>query len=72
VIVAPVLVRALTATFDMTGVPEVVNVLFAEVTEVPLAFTDTTSKSYSVPPVNPVNVTEWLVTSAGLTVVEVP
>jgi hypothetical protein len=42
----------------MTGIPEVVKVLLAEVTEVPLAFADTTSKSYSVPAVNPVKVTE--------------
>jgi hypothetical protein len=72
VIVAPVLVIALTATFVITGIPVVVNVAFADVADVPLPFADTTSKSYNVPAVNPVSVTEWLVTSCVLTVVEVP
>ena len=71
-IVAPVFVIALTATPEITGVPVVVNVVLPDVAEVPLAFAETTSKSYSVPAVNPVNVTEWLVTNAGLNVVEVP
>jgi hypothetical protein len=40
-----VLVSALTATFEISGVPVVVNEEFAEVADVPLAFADTTSKS---------------------------
>jgi hypothetical protein len=58
VIVAPVFVIAVTATFEITGIPLVVKVLFADVTDVPLAFADTTSKSYSVPAVKPDRVTE--------------
>jgi hypothetical protein len=46
----------------------VVNVLLPEVAEVPLPFAETTSKSYIVPAVNPVSVTEWLVTKAVFTV----
>jgi hypothetical protein len=47
VIVAPVFDIALTATLLMTGAAAavVVNDEFAEVTAVPLAFADTTSKS---------------------------
>jgi hypothetical protein len=71
VIVAPVLV-GVTATFEITGVPVVVKVVLPEVAWVPLEFADTTSKSYSVPAVKPVNVTVWLVVSAGFAVVEVP
>jgi hypothetical protein len=72
VIVAPVLVIALTATFEITGVPVVVNVVLPEVADVPLPFADTTSKSYSVPAVNPVKVTVWLVTNCVFTAVAVP
>jgi hypothetical protein len=74
VIVAPVFDIALTATLLMTGAAAaiVVNDEFAEVTDVPLAFADTTSKSYSVPAVRPVNVTLWLVCSAVFSVVEDP
>jgi hypothetical protein len=72
VIVALVLVIALIATFEITGVPVVVNVVFPDVADVLAAFADTTSKSYSVPAVNPVSVTEWLVTNVAFTVVEVP
>jgi hypothetical protein len=72
VIVAPVLVIALTATFEIAGVPVVVNVVFPEVADAFPAFADTTSKSYSVPAVNPVNVTVWLVINCEFTVVAVP
>jgi hypothetical protein len=74
VIVAPVLVIALTAMLLITGAGAtvVVNVPFDEVADVPLPFAETTSKSYSVPPVSPVSVTEWLVTKAVFTVVAVP
>jgi hypothetical protein len=58
VIVAPVFVIAVTATFEIAGVPEVVNELFIDVADAALAFADTTSKSYSVPAVKPVKVTE--------------
>jgi hypothetical protein len=58
VIVAPVLVIPLTATFDTSGAPVVVNVELPEVAAVLLAFAETTTKSYSVPAVNPVIVTE--------------
>ncbi len=57
-IVAPVLVIALTETFDIKGVPVVVNVVLPEVDDVFPAFADNTSKSYSVPAVNPVRITE--------------
>jgi hypothetical protein len=72
VIVAPVLVIPLIATFEITGVPVVVNVVLPEVAEVFPAFADTTSKSYSVPAVKPVSVTEWLVTNVVFTAVELP
>jgi hypothetical protein len=74
VIVAPVFVIALTAMLLMTGAAAavVVNVPFPDVAAVPLPFADTTSKSYSVPAVNPVSVTEWLVTNCVFTVVAVP
>jgi hypothetical protein len=64
-----------TVTFEITGagaVPVVVNIVFADVDEVFAEFADTTSKSYSVPAVKPVNVTEWLVVSVVFTVVELP
>jgi hypothetical protein len=54
------------------GAAVVVKVVFAEVAEVPVALADTTSKSYRVPGVKPVNVTEWLVTSVVLKVVDEP
>jgi hypothetical protein len=44
VIVAPVFV-AVTATFEITGVPVVVNELLADVADVFAALADTTSKS---------------------------
>jgi hypothetical protein len=73
VIVTPVFVIALTAILLITGAAAVVvNVLFADVANVPLPFADTTSKSYSVPAANPVSVTVWLVTSAVFTVVADP
>ena len=71
--VAPVFVIALTAMLLITGTDAVVvNVLLPEVADVPVPFAETTSKSYSVPAVKPVSVTEWLVTSVVLTVVAVP
>jgi hypothetical protein len=62
--VTDVLLRALVATFVITGpaAAVVVKVLFAEVLDTLLLFADTTSKSYVVPGVRLVNVTEWLVT----------
>jgi hypothetical protein len=58
----------------MTGAAaaDVVNVVLPDVADVPLAFADTTSKSYSVPAVNPVSVTVWLVTNCVFTVVALP
>jgi hypothetical protein len=68
--VAPVVDIAVTATFEMTGVPVVVNVLLPDVADVLEEFAETTSKSYSVPAVNPVRVTVWLVMSVVFTIVE--
>jgi hypothetical protein len=72
--VAPVFVIALTAILLMAGAAAavVVKVVFAEVAAVPLALTETTSKSYRVLAVNPVRVTEWLVTNVVFSVVELP
>ncbi len=70
--VAPVVVIPFTATLEITGAPAVVSVELLEAADVPLAFAETTSKSYRVPAVKPVNVTEWLVTSAVFNVVDVP
>jgi hypothetical protein len=56
--VALVFVMAVTATLEITGAPVVVNDVFAEVAELFPAFADTTSKSYNVPAVKPVSVTE--------------
>jgi hypothetical protein len=59
--VTDVLLRALVATFVITGPATallVVKLEFAELLETLLLFAETTSKSYVVPGVNPVNVTE--------------
>jgi hypothetical protein len=58
----------------MTGAAAaiVVKEEFADAAGVPLAFADTTSKSYRVLAAKPVSVIEWLVTSAVFTVVEEP
>jgi hypothetical protein len=63
---------AVTVIFEITGAPVVVNVLFADVPEVFPEFVDTTSKSYSVPAVKPVSVTEWLVTRVVFTAGDEP
>jgi hypothetical protein len=47
------------------AVPVVVKLEFVDVEETDKAFADITSKSYAVPGVRPVRVTEWLVTSIG-------
>jgi hypothetical protein len=70
--VAPEVDMALTATFEMTGVPVVVNVPFPDRADVFEEFAENTSKSYSVPAVKPVSVTVWLVTSVVFNVVELP
>jgi hypothetical protein len=59
---------ALIAMLVMAGAVAagVVNVLLAEVADVPLPLADTTSKSYKVPAVKPDSVTEWLVVNVGL------
>ena len=71
VMVAVPLVTPLEATALIAGpgaVPVVVKVAFDEVEERASELADITSKSYSVPGVRPVRITEWLVTSAGLSV----
>jgi hypothetical protein len=70
--VAPVVEIELTTTFEMTGVPVVVNLLFTDVADVPLAFADTTSKSYRTPAVKLASVTEWLVVSVVFNIVAEP
>jgi molybdate-binding protein len=50
----------------------VAKVEFGEVDAVPAEFADTTSKSYVVPAVKPINVTEWLVVNAVFRVDEEP
>ncbi len=74
VIVAPVFEIALTAMLLITGAGAavVVKELLADVTDVPDPFAETTSKSYSVLAVKPDKVTEWLVDSVVVAVVEVP
>jgi hypothetical protein len=57
--VAVVVVDPETTTPEMTGATGVVTrVMFAEVLDAVEAFTEVTSKSYVVPAVRPVNVTE--------------
>jgi len=59
--VSEVVDTVVTVTLEITGagaVPVVVNVEFVEVAEVFAEFAETTSKSYSVPAVKPVSVTE--------------
>ena len=70
--VAVPLVTPLVPMLLITGpgaVPVVENVALDEVEESASEFADTTSKSYSVPGVRPVSVTEWLVTEVGSSVV---
>jgi hypothetical protein len=54
------------ATLEITGGVDacavVVNAELLEVVDTALEFAETTSKSYVVPGVSPVSVTEWLVT----------
>jgi hypothetical protein len=56
--VAPVVVIAVTVTAEITGGGVVVKLELAEVDEAVDPFTETTSKSYVVPGVRPVIVTE--------------
>jgi hypothetical protein len=62
-----------TATELITGVAaKVVNVELADVALVPAEFAETTSKLYVVAAVNPVSVTECVVTKAALSDEEEP
>ncbi len=71
--VAEVEPMLLTATLLITGVAfTVVKVELGEVEGVPAELAETTSKSYRVPALKPVMVTEWLVTSAVFKVEEEP
>jgi hypothetical protein len=75
VIVSEVLDTLVAVTAEITGVAAgeaVVNVALGDVLDVFAEFADTTSKSYVVPAVKPVSVTEWLVVSVVLSVDELP
>ena len=70
VTVTEVLVTFVVATFEITGGDDVCDIVtkveLGELEDIPPRFAETASKSYVVPGVRPVNVTEWLVTEVGL------
>jgi hypothetical protein len=74
--VTEVLVRLVVATLVITGGEDttevVIKVELPEVADIAPAFAETTSKSYVVPSVRPVSVTEWDVTRVVSRVEEEP